>query len=159
MFKYHRRNCLFRYSCSCLYLLFICPSNCIRLFLFINRTFMYRSYTSDSICSFHPTSAEIACSNAYVTHICAVHTANMYVSILFIERICILVFCSYSRSFTTPLKSGRAGPRSSVQLPQQYNNSPFRCTSLLFAMPPHRTKKRTQVAESPGMQTRNRATY
>ena len=158
MFKYHRQNCLFRYSCSRLYLLFICPSNCIRLFLFINRIFMYRLYTSYCICSFHPISAEITCSIAYVTHICAVHTLNMYVNILFIQRICMNVFCSYNRSFTTPLKSRRAGPRYYVQLPQ-YNNSPFCCTSLLFTMPPHRTKKRTQVAESPGMQTRNRATY
>ena len=133
MFKYHRLNCLFRYSCSCLYLLFICPSNCIRLFLFINRTFMYRSYTSDSICSFHPTSAEIACSNAYVTHICAVHTANMYVSILFIERICILVFCSYSRSFTTPLKSRRAGPAPMYN----YHNTITHPSSAPFTIPPH----------------------
>ena len=128
MFKYHRLDCLFRYSCSCLYLLFICPSNCICLFLFINRTFMYRSYTSNYICSFHPTtSAEIPCSNAYVTYICAVYTANMYVSILFIQRIFIFVFCSYRQLFTTPLKSRRAGPRPYLQLPQ-YNNTHLLCT-------------------------------
>ena len=123
----------------CFYLLFICPSNCIRLFLFINRAFMYRSYTSDTICSFHPSFVEIACSNAYVIITFAVHTANINVSTLFIQQILMIVFCSYSRSFTNPLKSRRAGPRPYVQLPQ-YNTTRLLCTiypqpCLLVATP------------------------
>ena len=106
-----------------------------------NPYFMYCIYTSDCICSFYPISAEITCSIAYVTHICAVHTLNMYVNILFIQRICMNVFCSYNRSFTTPLKSRRdACPCPYyVQLPQ-YNTTP-----LPFIIPHHASSSHQEM--------------